>query len=83
MKILFQAPSFSDTKKEKAFLKSLSALQAYVGVTEMGSHYLLELDSETIEFESIRQLSILFDRWKIDRSPLESLFQMMGIEGYE
>ena len=83
MKILFQAPAFSNTKSKSELLELLSELPAYVGNEEMNTHFLLELDSETIEFESIRQLSVIFDQWGINQSPLESLYQLMGIDGYK
>lgn len=83
MKILFQAPSFSSPNQKNELLEQLHKLPAFVGCEEMNTHLLLELNSETIEFESIRQLSQIFDQWGIDQSPLESLYQLMGIEGYQ
>ena len=80
MKILFKTPVYEDNEREKAFLALLTNLPAYVGNELMGTHYLLELDSETVEFESIRQLSLLFQVWKIDSSPLDSLYDLMGVK---
>ena len=80
MKILFKSPENLNKEREKEFLGKLSALPAYVGNEGMGAHFLLELNSETVEFESIRQLSVLFQQWKIDPSPLESLYELMGIK---
>jgi hypothetical protein len=64
-------------------LALLHELSAYLGNAEMNPHCLLELDSGTVEFASIRPLSVIFDQWGIDQCPPESLYQLMAIDGYK
>jgi hypothetical protein len=37
----------------------------------------LELDNEVVDIVSIQQLFAFFERWNIDKSPLESLLQLV------
>ncbi|MBL4743709.1 MAG: hypothetical protein JKX87_03590 [Cycloclasticus sp.] len=79
MKILFKVPVFSDDRNEDVFLVSVKTIIAFKGVEEMGSHYMLELDNKVVGLESIQQLFALFTAWDIDKSPLESLLQMVNM----
>jgi hypothetical protein len=76
LKILLKAPAGSNVDTDQ-LQKELQAITAYKEHKEMGTHIMLELDSETIVLESIQQLFALFERWEIDKSPLESLLQMV------
>jgi len=80
MKILFTKPSSLSEEKSNAFMAQLSDVLAYKGVEDMGTHLLLELDNESIEFNSIKQLFALFEQWDIDQSPLESLLQLVDMK---
>jgi len=80
MKILFKKPSALSAEKNNALMTQLSDVLAYKGVEEMGTHLLLELDNESIEFDSIKQLFVLFKQWGIDQSPLESLLQLVDMK---
>ena len=80
MKILFTKPSSLSEEKNNAFMVQLSDVLAYKGVEDMGTHLLLELDNESIEFDSIKQLFALFKQWGIDQSPLESLLQLVDMK---
>ena len=80
MKILFKKPSALSAEKNNALMTQLSDVLAYKGVEEMGTHLLLELDNESIEFDFIKQLFALFKQWGIDQSPLESLLQLVDMK---
>ena len=79
MKILLQAPSFSAEKLEEQFFEAVYDIPAYKSIKPMGSHFLLEVDNE-LDNQTIPKLFALFDAWDIDKSPLESLSQLVDID---
>lgn len=80
MKILFTKPLQLNEEKHTALMTQLSRVLSYKKTEDMGTHLMLELDNETIEFDSIKQLFSLFEQWGIDQSPLESLLQMVDMK---
>ncbi len=77
MKILFTKPTLLTEEKSALLMTELTQVLAYKGVEDMSTHLLLELDNEVVDIESIQQLFALFERWEIDKSPLESLLQLV------
>ncbi|MBV1875381.1 MAG: hypothetical protein KUG50_02010 [Cycloclasticus sp.] len=80
MKILFTKPLQLNEEKHTVLMTQLSRVLSYKKTEDMGTHLMLELDNETIEFDSIKQLFSLFEQWGIDQSPLESLLQMVDMK---
>jgi len=80
MKILFSKPPLLTEEKSTELMTQLSRVLSYKNIEDMETHLLLELDNETIEFDSIKQLFALFEQWNIDQSPLESLLQMVNMK---
>ena len=76
MKILLTKPFALTEQKNAKLMTQLSEVLAYKNIEDMRTHLLLELDNETIELDSIKQLFSLFEQWDIDKSPLESLLQL-------
>ncbi|MEE4291916.1 MAG: hypothetical protein V2J13_09235 [Cycloclasticus sp.] len=58
-------------------MTELTEVLSYKGVEDMTTHLLLELDNEVVDIVSIQQLFAFFERWNIDKSPLESLLQFV------
>lgn len=58
-------------------MTELTEVLSYKGVEDMTTHLLLELDNEVVDIVSIQQLFAFFERWNIDKSPLESLLQLV------
>jgi len=79
MKILLQAPSFSAEQSKEQFFETVYDIPAYKSIKPMGSHFLLEVDNE-LENETIPKIFALFDDWNIDKSPLEALSQLVGMD---
>jgi hypothetical protein len=77
MKILFTKPSPLATEKTTLLMTELTEVLSYKGVEDMTTHLLLELDNEVVDIVSIQQLFAFFERWNIDKSPLESLLQFV------
>ena len=77
MKILFTKPVSLSEEKSALLMTELTQVLSYKGVEDMSTHLLLELDNEVVDIESIQQLFALFERWDIDKSPLESLLQLV------
>lgn len=77
MKILFTKPSPLATEKTILLMTELTEVLSYKGVEDMTTHLLLELDNEVVDIVSIQQLFAFFERWNIDKSPLESLLQFV------
>lgn len=77
MKILFTKPSPLATEKTTLLMTELTEVLSYKGVEDMATHLLLELDNEVVDIVSIQQLFAFFERWNIDKSPLESLLQLV------
>jgi hypothetical protein len=77
MKILFTKPSPLATEKTILLMTELTEVLSYKGVEDMTTHLLLELDNEVVDIVSIQQLFAFFERWNIDKSPLESLLQLV------
>ncbi|MBV1913313.1 MAG: hypothetical protein KUG55_06770 [Cycloclasticus sp.] len=77
MKILFTKPSPLATEKTTLLMTELTEVLSYKGVEDMTTHLLLELDNEVVDIVSIQQLFAFFERWNIDKSPLESLLQLV------
>ncbi|ATI03434.1 MULTISPECIES: hypothetical protein [Cycloclasticus] len=80
MKILFSKPQQLSEGKNVELVAQLSGVLSYKNLDDMHTHFLLELDNETVEFDSIKQLFSLFEQWNIDQSPLESLLQMVNMK---
>jgi hypothetical protein len=80
MKILFISPTFANKKDEADFFEALQKVPGYKNIEEMGGHFLLELDNNLLERETVIQLASFFDRWGINKSPLETLAQMIDVE---
>ena len=77
MKILFTKPVSLSEEKSALLMTELTQVLSYKGVEDMSTHLLLELDNEVVDIVSIQQLFALFERWDIDKSPLESLLQLV------
>ena len=77
MKILFTKPTSLTEEKSALLMTELTQVLSYKGIEEMNTHLLLELDNEVVDIVSIQQLFALFERWAIDKSPLESLLQLV------
>lgn len=77
MKILFTKPVPLATEKTTLLMTELTEVLSYKGVEDMTTHLLLELDNEVVDIVSIQQLFAFFERWNIDKSPLESLLQLV------
>jgi len=77
MKILFTKPVSLAEEKSALLMTELTQVLSYKGVEDMSTHLLLELDNEVVDIVSIQQLFALFERWNIDKSPLESLLQLV------
>jgi len=77
MKILFISPDLSKESDKAEFFKGLDAVRGYKNIEAMGGHFLLELDNSALSREMVIGLVTLFDRWKIHKSPLEALAQML------
>jgi len=61
-------------------MTELTQVLSYKGVEDMTTHLLLELDNEVVDIMSIQQLFALFEHWNIDKSPLESLLQLVDVQ---
>ncbi|ORU93529.1 MAG: hypothetical protein A6F70_05865 [Cycloclasticus sp. symbiont of Bathymodiolus heckerae] len=77
MKILFITPDLSAKSDETEFFDGLHNVHGYKNTDVMGGHLLLELDNDSLGREMVLNLATLFDRWKINKSPLEALAQMV------
>lgn len=77
MKILFTKPTSLTEEKSALLMTELTQVLSYKGIEEMNTHLLLELDNEVVDIVSIQQLFALFERWGIDKSPLESLLELV------
>jgi len=80
MKILFIKPTQLSEEKTTLLMTELTQVLSYKGVEDMTTHLLLELDNEVVDIISIQQLFALFERWNIDKSPLESLLQLVDVQ---
>jgi len=77
MKILSITPSFSDKDVERSFYDAIVKLPAYSSIKLIDCHFLLELDNELM-YETIAPLTALYDHWGIDKSPLDTLNEMVN-----